>query len=102
MWLPVITTGENAFRSVHEKARPYGNDETYGRAKLRRDITTAKAAGSGRPGVVQNTNTGPQHLLLIGGVRRKNETESEYKKTPPLSDPTGVTMTPRFGIPIQG
>ena len=57
MWLPVITTGENAFRSVHEKARPYGNDETYGRAKLRRDSTTAKVAGSGRVSVVQNTHT---------------------------------------------
>ncbi len=59
MWLPVITTGENAFRSVHEKARPYGNDETYGRAKLRRDITTAKVAGSGRPGVVKKRTQDP-------------------------------------------
>ena len=57
MWLPVITTGENAFRSVHEKARPYGNDETYGRAKLRRDITTAKVAG--RPGVVKKRTQDP-------------------------------------------
>ena len=56
MWLAVLTTGENAFRSVHEKAHPYGNDETYGRAKLRRDITTANVAGSGRPGVVRNTH----------------------------------------------
>ena len=40
------------------KARPQGNhDETYGRAKLRRDSTTAKVAGSGRVSVVQNTHT---------------------------------------------
>ena len=50
----------NAFLSFtsSREARPQGNhDETYGRAKLRRDSTTAKVAGSGRASVVQNTHT---------------------------------------------
>ena len=50
----------NAFLSFisSRKARPQGNhDETYGRAKLRRDSTTAKVACSGRASVVQNTHT---------------------------------------------
>ena len=47
------------YQTAHEKARPQGNDETYGRAKLRRDITNAKQAGSGRHRASQKAHRRP-------------------------------------------
>ncbi len=56
MWLAVINTDENTFCSVHRKHARRDNDDAYGRARARRDITTTNVAGSGRPGVVRYTH----------------------------------------------
>ena len=52
--------------------RPARVPSIHGRAMLRRDITNAKQAGSGRPGVVRYTHTDKPHLLPISRVRWKN------------------------------
>jgi len=49
-------------------------------------------AGSQTPEKSQKTQQRKPYLTLAGGVLAANDPENETKKTPPLSDQTGVTF----------